>query len=98
MLRSEVDRLRGQLTASHDPSAPDGMIFHYVKPHIEEFVNYFRGASNDAEFQFKLAKWFFDHERYSNGSYMIDEKESGHVREIWKEPVKNTNRKKKDEI
>lgn len=38
------------------------------------------------------------HERYSNGSYMIDEKESGHVREIWKEPVKNTNRKKKDEI
>jgi CRISPR-associated Csx2 family protein len=73
-LRSEKDRLRHLLeNASPHKQSGNVLLFSYLKPEIEKFVNYFKGASNDAEFQFKLAKWFFEHDRYSNGFICLAE-------------------------
>lgn len=82
-LRSQMDKLRYQLEKVDDVPVPQSMLL-YLKPELLDFVNYFKGVNNDAEFQFRLAKWFFDHNRYANGYICLAESIITYLQYIYK--------------
>lgn len=85
-LRSQMDKLRYQLEKVDDVPVPQSMLL-YLKPELLDFVNYFKGVNNDAEFQFRLAKWFFDHNRYANGYICLAESIITYLQYIYKKRI-----------
>jgi len=70
-LREYTDRLRDLL--NNEWIEHGNRIFPFIRPQLKKFTDFFKGASNDAEFQFLLAKWFFQHHRYSNGYLCLED-------------------------
>lgn len=70
--RKKMDRLR-QLLQEEGNETFNFPLFNYVKPHLERMLDRFKGISNDAEFQFRLAEWYFDNKMYANGYICLAE-------------------------
>lgn len=68
-LKSQMDRLNHYL----QQKPYSNIYFQYLEPHVKQFINRFRGITNDAEFQYKLAEWYFENQRYSNGYICLAE-------------------------
>lgn len=70
--RQKMDRLRQLLQDERDETGRFPLL-HYVKPHLEKMLDRFKGISNDAEFQFRLAEWHFENKLYANGYICLAE-------------------------
>ncbi|MDR9794073.1 TIGR02221 family CRISPR-associated protein [Aeribacillus sp. FSL K6-2848] len=87
-LKSKVDQFRSNFEKGYEHK--NGLpIFPYLKPHLNRFFDYFKGADTDAKFQFQLAKWFFDHKRYANGYICLAESMITHVAYVYSKVERN---------
>lgn len=68
-LKSEMDKLNHYLR-NHPYS---NIYFQYLEPHVKKFIERFKGITNDAEFQYKLAEWYFENQHYTNGYICLAE-------------------------
>lgn len=80
-LRREVDRMKGILARCGDITVP---VFQYLMPYVNDFIKTFSGVNSNAEFQFRLAGWHFEHRRYASGYICLAESIITRLLEIYR--------------
>lgn len=80
-LKREVDSLDYHLKEK----LPNMPVLNYIFPHFEDFTSRFRGISSNGEFQFQLARWYFENNRYSSGYVCLAESILTRILEIYRD-------------
>lgn len=81
-LKREIDSLGHYLNKSE---ASSSHVFKYLMPHLESFIKRFKGINSNSEFQFELAKWYFENKRYSTGYICLAESIITRIEEAYKD-------------
>lgn len=87
-LKREIDRLNHYFQQDEIEQSP---YFQYLQPHIQLFILRFKGISTDAEFQYKLAEWYFENKRYANGYICLAESIVSRVIYFYQKAGQNVN-------
>jgi len=80
-LKREVDSLDNYLRGNMSRLP----VLKYMSPYIDDFVGRFRGLNSNGEFQFQLARWYFENHRYASGYICLAESIVTRVLEVYRD-------------
>ncbi|MBA1336537.1 MAG: CRISPR-associated protein [Firmicutes bacterium] len=80
-LKREIDSLEYYINNSETSSF---RVFKYLMPYLGSFIKRFKGINSNSEFQFELARWYFENKRYSSGYICLAECIVTRIAEIYK--------------
>ena len=98
-LKREIDSLGHYLSQGIEASSSN--VFKYLMPHLDNFIKRFKGINSNSEFQFELAKWYFENKKYSSGYICLAECIITKIAEIYKDAgykIGTSNKQHRDKI